>query len=267
VTIIEPSSQPIATTTNEQVVSSLQNYLYLGRRVSLMWKENLAVCILRIASWAVFYIPASAVYVTSHLILSKNPSTDAWSKRLTTIAYGERYPALRTWDERLPEDQYVSPNRNQGILEKSSTEGQNLLKAFEHIPSNSAITRVYPIRWGVGRGGQSLGPDSELGSVWKNDFGKGQGIPWGTPMKLEGGGKALLLVYTCEDWSWNFFRTCEGYDRSDSVYQCQRAPMKDFVDGGNVVHPITWFEKLFWIDCFGVLPPDLYLLLSKHKQA
>lgn len=148
----------------EKTAILCENYLYLGQRYSKNWKENLALTIVRIASWAIFAIPAIGIYFISNLLQHFNPRTKSWENVL------------------------ISHYNN--CLE-------DLQKPFSKLIFNSNIGRIF-IMHTHSNGGLGVvfdTADGQFGSEFERDFKKN------TKMEsyiLKNNKKALLII-VCPD--------------------------------------------------------------------
>lgn len=221
--VFEDKSLPLS----EQVIQACENYLYFGRRYTKDWNENIAIMVIRIVSWVAFAIPTLLVHGVCNLLQQLNSRTSEWEK----------------------------------ILLQKELYSANSEKAISKLSFNSDIGKIL-IHYASGPSEGFLfnSVDGSLGHEFDKMMIQCQD---GKGYTMKDGKKAVVIVF-CND--------SDSYKRYSKLYEKHIKFMEDpnveshlirqervqgFLQGGNMIHPISWAERYFWIEFLGVLPPSL----------
>lgn len=240
-------------TTAERVNIACDDYFYLGRRVDHRYKENIALCIARIASWAVFSIPMGIAYFVSKHVKESND-----------VALTKDSPIYRKWAQVIALPGYVDSWRvkHQTAIERQEEMERecpkklfDVIQACKNIPLDPEIKRVYfaPDIY------QSFQKDTAWSKVWEDDF-----VFTDDKITLKEGGKAVIIEFSDGDnrapHNYSLEEFVEAVDHGYGTKNLQK-----FVDGGNYIYYMTQEERKLWMEHRKMLPPSVTNILSKKS--
>lgn len=230
----------------EKLYGFCDNYFYLGRRdftTEKNWmnggsKENIALCILRIASWAAlfFSIPMGILYVASKYakaaydvpVKEDSELYRKWIKIIQLSVSGYSYmPKTNTEEERQNEMKKVHPD----ML-------PFLINLFKNVDLDPKIKKIYI---------SHDKPFDRDSSAFKNQY--DDFIMNGDIFSLEGGGKAVAIRFP------------EDYNKDSGIDRYEKETRR-FQEDGNLVYCMPFAEKDAWVNRRNRLPPDLVQLLT-----